>query len=180
MSNKAPRNKARRRSKAQAVVEMALMSLLLALLLAGVVDFGRAYYTDVVVTNMAAEGAAYASLNPDYDRFVPGCSNYPVPNPPGSKNDIQDRASLVAQERGLVIHNDNILTVASVPDSQDPYGCTDRCFNRTIRVKVTYTITDLFLPHLLGMNSITISESASQQIQRDADKATGQGCATGN
>ena len=172
LQKKITRKKSPRSLKAQALVEFALSGLLLALLLAGAVDFGRAYYTDVVVTNMAAEGAAYASLNPDYDLNVSGCSDFPVPDPLHPQNDIQDRARLVAQQRGLVIHNTNILTVASVPDSSNPYGCTDRCFNRTIRVQVTYIITDLFLPHLLGIDHITISESASQQIQRNADNAS--------
>jgi len=165
MSNKVHRNNGRRRSKAQAVVEMALMSLLLALLLAGVVDFGRAYYTDVIVTNMAAEGAAYASLNPDFDLLPIGCTPLNAVSPPA---DIQDRAKLVAQQRGLIIHNDNTAVIASVPGSQNPYQCTDRCFNNTIRVQVTYTINDLFLPNLLGINHITITEAASQQIQRSA------------
>ena len=161
----------RARPRGQAVVEMALMSLVLALLLAAAVDFGRAYYTDVVVTNMAAEGAAYASLNPDYDLNVPSCSNYPI----DANKNIQVRAKRVAQEHGLVIaqgDQDYVVSIASVPDSPNPYACTDRCFNRTIRVQVTYTIHDLFLPHLLGMDSIVITEAATQQIQRNADNAT--------
>ena len=61
----------KRKARAQAILEMALMGTLLAVLLAGTVDLGRAYYTSVVVANMAGEGAAYAAIHPDYD------ANYP-------------------------------------------------------------------------------------------------------
>jgi hypothetical protein len=154
------------------VVETALVGIVVALLLAGIVDFGRAFYTNVIVTNMAAEGAAYASLNPDFDSVLgQTCSNYPVV---AFKN-IQDRVRMVAKEHGLVIDNQDLSQIAteiSVPGGSDPYGCTNRCTNNTIQVKVTYVIHDLFLPRLLGMDSITITEAASQQIQRDADKAS--------
>jgi hypothetical protein len=156
------------------MIEMALVSVILAMLMAAAVDFGRAYYTDVVVTNMAAEGAAYASLNPDYDLNYPAagtCSNFPVTQ---YKN-IQDRVRLVATEHGLVIKQgdrDSIVTTITTPLYPNPGACTNRCFGRTIEVKVSYTIHDLFLPRLIGMNGITITESASQQLQRNADRAS--------
>lgn len=146
---------------------MALVSVLLALLMAAAVDFGRAYYTDVVVTNMAAEGAAYASLNPDYDLVHPSCAQFPVVG--SAYKNIQDRVRLVATEHGLVIKQqdrDSISTSVTVPGFPNPDDCSSRCFGRTIRVSVTYTIHDLFLPRLLGMNGITITEVATQQLQR--------------
>jgi hypothetical protein len=170
---------ARRRAKGQATVEMALVSLLLAMLLAAAVDFGRAYYTDVLVTNMAAEGALYASLNPDFDKNYPtagSCSAYPV-DPNGSKN-IQARVGLVATEHGLVIKQGDLsvisttISVVNNPPFPNPTDCSNRCFGRRIQVQVRYTIHDLFLPRLLGMNGITIVESASQQIQRNAAAAS--------
>ena len=172
---KVDRNKrATRRVKGQAVLETAILSLLLALLLAGALDFGRAYYTAVVVTNMAAEGAAYASLNPDYDL------NYPLPQTCSQTGvvtykNIQDRVKLVAKERGLVIKRedrDSVITVITTPGFGNPTSCVNRCFGRTIKVKVTYSLSDLFLPRLVGVNSITISQSATQQLQRDAFGAT--------
>jgi hypothetical protein len=165
------------------MVEMALVSLLLALLLAGAVDFGRAYYTDVLITNMAAEGAAYASLNPDYDKNFPtanSCSEFSesTRDPGGTKN-IQYRTKLVATQHGLVISQQDLaqvisntqISVINSPPFPNPLACTNRCFSRRIQVKVTYTIHDLFLPRLLGMNGITITESASQYLQRSADAA---------
>src|SRR4051812_28778639 len=105
--------------RGQAIVEMALMGTLLGMLLAGAVDLGRAYYTAVVVTNMAGEGASYAAINPDNDLAYPTygtCSQLDVIAP----QDIQDRARLVARERGLVISPTN-ATITVTPD------CSVRC-----------------------------------------------------
>jgi hypothetical protein len=140
------------------------MGLFLGLLLAAVVDLGRAYFTAVVVTNMAGEGAAYAALNPEKDLGLVGtaCSTNPVlPN----KN-IQDRARRVAAERGLIIREPDQADISVTPT------CPSRCAGTPITVKVTYRLTDLFLPSILGIKSLTISKSASQLIMEDVDGAS--------
>lgn len=169
MVKKANSNRRTRlRTRGQAIVETAMLSVFLGLLLAGSLDFGRAYFTAVVVTNMAAEGAAYASLNPDYDlnyAAAGACSQRGV----ASYANIQDRVRLVAKEHGLVIkQGDRDAVVTTVSTTGYDSTCASRCLGRTIQVKVTYKLSDLFLPNLLGMRSITISKSATQQIQRDA------------
>ena len=63
----APGARRRPKSRGQAIVEMALVSLVLGMMLAAAIDFGRAFYTATVVTNMAGEGAAYAAIYPDRD-----------------------------------------------------------------------------------------------------------------
>lgn len=168
---KPPQHKRRSytKRKGQALVELALMGVFLGLLLAGAVDFGRAYYTSVVVTNMAGEGAAYAALYPDQD-FDPAnptngaCSRFTV----SEQNSIQGRARKVAKERGLVIDaQDQAQAVISV--TTDGYGstCQARCDTRTVTVRVTYTLDDLFLPGFLGITRIPITKSASQTILRN-------------
>src|SRR6478672_9761564 len=146
--------RARGTRRGQALVEMALMGTLLGMLLAGAVDLGRAYYTSVIVTNMAGEGAAYAALNPDRDLNSPTagvCSQFTVQR----YQNIQDRARKVASDRGLVI-SDSRATVSILDSNNNASVCTSRCAGSLIKVKVTYQITDLFLPGLLGMRSITI------------------------
>lgn len=49
----------------QILVELALMSLVLFLMLAGLIDLGRAYFAYIAVTDAAAEGAAYGATFPD-------------------------------------------------------------------------------------------------------------------
>ncbi len=53
--------------KGQSLTEMALAITMLLVLLAGVLDLGRAYYTFLSLKDAAAEGAAYGSIAPtDY------------------------------------------------------------------------------------------------------------------
>ncbi len=49
---------------AQALLEFALIIPLLLLLIMGVLDFGRAYFIKITLTNAAREGAYYLSYNP--------------------------------------------------------------------------------------------------------------------
>lgn len=53
-----------RASRGQSLTEMALMLPIVMMLLAGVLDLGRAYYTFLALRDSAAEGAAYGSLDP--------------------------------------------------------------------------------------------------------------------
>jgi len=50
-------------SPAQALMEGALILPLLLILILGAVDFGRLYYTKIVLTNAAREGANYYATN---------------------------------------------------------------------------------------------------------------------
>jgi Flp pilus assembly protein TadG len=50
-------------SPAQALMEAALILPLLLILILGAVDFGRLYYTKIVLTNAAREGANYFATN---------------------------------------------------------------------------------------------------------------------
>jgi Flp pilus assembly protein TadG len=161
----------RRKGKGQALVEMALMSLLLGLFLAASIDFGRAFYTLTVVTNMAGEGAAFAALYPDQDQVAATCSILT----PNLKKTIQERARRVAKDRGLAIEQNDqqsaIITVTSSAGNNN-FGetCSARCAGRRITVTVRYTINDLFLPGFLGMTEIPITRSATQLIMRDVGR----------
>ena len=43
-------------------------------------------------------------------------------------------------------------------------SCSDRCPGRTITVRVTYNLDDLFLPFLLGVSGNPITREASHLI----------------
>lgn len=49
----------------QGLVELALVGLVLALILAGVLDLGRAYFAYIAMADAAGEGAAYGAAFPD-------------------------------------------------------------------------------------------------------------------
>lgn len=154
--------------KGQAVVEAALLSLILAALLAGAVDLGRAFYTATVVTNMAGEGAAYAALYPYQDTSDQTCSIF---QPVAVSKSIQERARRVAKDHGLTIEK-NDQDLANITITTNGYGssCSVRCAGRTVTVQVTYTLDDLFLPAFLGMRNIRITKSASQVIVGNLEK----------
>ena len=54
----------RRRERGQSLVETAIVFPILLLLLAAVVDFGRAFDAYIVLTNAAREGARYGAIHP--------------------------------------------------------------------------------------------------------------------
>jgi Flp pilus assembly protein TadG len=60
--------------RAQSLVEMAMVLPVLTLLTFGLVDFGRAYYFQVSITNAAREGARVAILNIYTGPATPTCS----------------------------------------------------------------------------------------------------------
>ena len=59
----------------QSLVEMALVLPVLALLTFGLLDFGRAYYYQVSITNAAREGARTAILNVYVGPLSPSCTS---------------------------------------------------------------------------------------------------------
>jgi Flp pilus assembly protein TadG len=59
-----------RTQKGQSLVEVALMMPLLVLMLAGILDLGRAYMTLVALNDAAAEGAAYAAIHPTHTNEI--------------------------------------------------------------------------------------------------------------
>jgi Flp pilus assembly protein TadG len=50
--------------RGQSLVEIAVTLPILLLVLMGILDLGRAYWTYITLSDAAAEGAAYAALNP--------------------------------------------------------------------------------------------------------------------
>ena len=60
------------RSRGQAIVEMAIVLPLLLLLLVGVVDFGRIYYTTQTVAQAARAGAQYGAQDNAYSTDIAG------------------------------------------------------------------------------------------------------------
>jgi Flp pilus assembly protein TadG len=56
------------RSQGQSMIEMAVLLPLLLVLIIGAIEFGRLFFTQVVITNAAREGAYYLATHPsDYD-----------------------------------------------------------------------------------------------------------------
>ena len=55
------------RQRGQSIIEMALLLPLMLVLIVGALEFGRVFFTKIVITNAAREAAYYLSINPtDY------------------------------------------------------------------------------------------------------------------
>lgn len=52
--------------RGQSLVEMAIMMVVILLILGGVLDFGRMYFTYLALQNAAGEGASYGAINPQW------------------------------------------------------------------------------------------------------------------
>lgn len=53
------------RQSGQSLIEMALLLPLMLVLIVGALEFGRVFFTKIVITNAAREAAYYLSINPD-------------------------------------------------------------------------------------------------------------------
>jgi Flp pilus assembly protein TadG len=59
-----PTSKRRRRAIGQSIAEMAIVAPILLILLAGAIDLGRLFYSQITIANAAREGALVASMDP--------------------------------------------------------------------------------------------------------------------
>ncbi len=64
-----------RSQRGQSMVEMALMMTILLIILSGVLDLGRGFFSFIAIQNAAAEGALYAAINPLCRVESPDCAN---------------------------------------------------------------------------------------------------------
>ena len=152
---KTKRQPIRQRRKGQSQIEFAFGALLLVLLLAAAVDFGRAFYTYVIVQQMAGEAAAVLAQEPDRDFTV---ANHGLDN-----DTFQYRArNVAARDMGMIIDPTHAVRIDSNNANSDvryDVARTDRCPGTQFTVSVTYHMDDLFFPAFLGMSSISIGAS---------------------
>lgn len=113
---KRPRIQISRKQEGQALVEFALVSLLLFTLLIGITDFARLYFTYSSLSNAAREGARYGIINP------------------------YDTDGIMARAEALLINfGDNTEIQISFPDGSRQMGAR-------IRVRVSGDFRLLMLP----------------------------------
>jgi Flp pilus assembly protein TadG len=134
--------------KGQSLVEFSLGLVFILLIVCGLLDLGRLYFTHVALEDAAGEAALYLSLNPHCVHATDGveCANpnnadYRVRNSGGQEVDWS-KASI------------NF-------DVPQPYGVGE-----TVKVSVSYTYQLLtpIIPKIVGVNPITLGSSATQTI----------------
>ena len=129
------RAKRKPRERGQSLVETAIIFPLLLLLLAAVVDFGRAFDAYIVLTNAAREGARWGSVNPEL-----------------SEDDV--KAIVVDDVLGS---GTNIaqMTGFNAVDNVEVYGQEEK--EDFVRVTVTYDF-DLWFGQLIGFSQVTLTK----------------------
>jgi Flp pilus assembly protein TadG len=83
IENHVPKSsKNERNAKGQSLVEFAVSAMIMLLLIAGIADLGRAFFSYMAIRDAAQEGAAYGSTYPDdlagIENRVRGTSQTPV------------------------------------------------------------------------------------------------------
>jgi Flp pilus assembly protein TadG len=111
---------ARRRERGQGLIEFALMVVFLSVLLMGVFDLGRAYFSYLALKDAAQEGAYYGSAFPQCVTAAafPACAdpnNIPFrvrhSTPRGSLVDMNDALAQVSIDLPAVMEAGQVLTV---------------------------------------------------------------------
>lgn len=153
-----------KQERGQSMIEFALTLALLLMLLAGLVDLGRAIFTYMALREAAQEGALYGSINPILtdsieDRVM------------GSSNVLQ----ILAEEEPLEAASVEMAALSPLALEAAQSSVIDvtvthigtPCSGNGIRVDVEYTQFPLTMPFLgtvLGTQSVTIRASATDTI----------------
>ncbi|NJN43966.1 MAG: pilus assembly protein [Anaerolineae bacterium] len=109
----------------QSLLEMAFALVILLLLVAGIVDLGRLFFTWVAIRDAAQEGAAYASVCP--------------PNGPGNAQQIRDHIK-GSSHFPVDLSQPNVLVASGFTDQPTP--------GSQVFVIVTYTNFEFVMPIL--------------------------------
>jgi Flp pilus assembly protein TadG len=137
--------------KGQSLVELAMSLMFLLILVAGVVDLGRAFFTYIALRDAAQEGAAYASIARDdkNDSVKNYCAGIEARAKNTSNTQIVDLSGTTVTVR----FNDQLCDSASKADA---------CYGRAVKVIVHYPnfqITTPLLGTIVGSQTIPITAS---------------------
>jgi Flp pilus assembly protein TadG len=140
MANTSGKHKNKKHTEqGQSLVEMAMALLILLLLVGGVVDLGRAFFTFMALRDSVQEGALYGSVNPTLTQEI--------------KNHVLSNSDMVPD----IITSDDITVII--------VGAA--CTGNGIQVTATYPdfpITMPFMGAVLGSQTIPISATVTDTI----------------
>lgn len=150
MKEKAPINPHSPEEKGQSLVEFALSVSFVLLLLVGIMDFGYAFFTMVMLRDAAQEGATYGAICPD------------------DLAGVADRLRESAREpiNLSAIRDDQIQICFTLPGS-DSCGAPMTLGN-DVQVTVSYPheIMTPFMGSILGTQEYTLTVSATDSLLR--------------
>jgi Flp pilus assembly protein TadG len=146
---------------AQSLVEMAMVLPVLAILTFGLLDFGRAYYFQVSITNAAREGARVAILNIYTGPQNPSCStsnNY-------ATCPVQTDTAIVNAVNNELTYSSIAPTSIRICPPHDSTSSTVGCPNTTNRVDtwVAGTTTNYYV-NVIVKYDFTLYTPLMQQL----------------
>jgi len=137
----------------QGLVELALGVTVLLMLVMGIADLGRAYFTYVALGNAAGEGAAYGS-------FYPSCP-YATSGPSCADPNNVDYRTRHESKQGLIDTSKISNVIVELSDPQNPrLGDTI-----TVTVQYDYDWITPFFRTFTGRSSIELRARAAQPVR---------------
>ena len=142
--------------KGQSLVEVAIAFPILLMVLAGVLDLGRAYMTLVALNDAVAEGSAYASIHP------PVADDY---------ESVDDRVLDGTSPLGRLIWESNSTLINATEDmvtitvTCGGGACADAARGAPVTVEIQYEY-ELLTPLLNGLGTINMRVSDVRAIIR--------------
>ena len=136
MTDKRP---TKRSERGQSLTEMAMSLVILLLLVGGIVDLGRAFFTFMALRDSVQEGALYGSINPTLTQEI--------------KNHVLDSSEMIPD----LVSSDDI--------SVEVIGSA--CTGNGIRVTAVYPDFPIVMPFIgaaLGSQTISISATVTDTI----------------
>jgi hypothetical protein len=141
-----------RKSKGQSFVEFSVLITILVILVAGVADFGRAYYTFLQMRDAAQEGASYGSYEPtsfsEIEARVRDTMKYPV--------DLSDPSS--------------VLVVTSLTNPPNACSGFDPSTHEPNEIEVSilyqFPVSMPFIGAVIGSQEISLNATVTNTILR--------------
>jgi Flp pilus assembly protein TadG len=125
--------------RGQSLVEMGFATVVLLILLGGIVDLGRAFFSYMALRDAVQEGATYGSINPTLTNEI--------------KNHVLDNSEMVT---GMITADDIFVQVIG-----------PACTGNSIRVSAVYDDFPITMPYMgtiVGGQTITIRASVMDSI----------------
>ena len=127
--------------KGQTLVEFALILPIIIIILFGITEFGRIFYSYLVITNAARQGARYGAV---------------VETVRKSNEEIRQKVREVLPDSIKIPNDDDISIEPKEKDARIP--------GVPLRVEVTYKV-DLITPIVLGKDTITLKSKAVMRVE---------------
>ena len=134
--------------KGQSLVEFAFTAVFMFLLLAGIVDLGRAFFSYMAIRDAAQEGAAYGSAFPS------------------DRSGIENRVRETSQTP-VPLSDSNVVSVEiNPPPESTSLLCEGNGNLISVTVQYNYQITTPLIGSIVGSQIIDLSTTVSDTILR--------------